>query len=226
MHSSPTRAPRAGLRRTALVTLLVAVAAAGHAAERPDPSPVIDADEFVVDRTQAEWLQAYLQWVAAFPRASSPVSDTTGARCGARQQGEVWFLAGSDGTAPIERSCVVPAGRTLFVPVANILERSGNREPVCDSMARLAADNLARHVNALSMTVDGRDVDALAGHRLRSGGCFALGLRQSPPVNAKTAVADGYAVLLRPLQPGTHTLVIQARFDNVPVSTTYHLDVR
>ena len=43
------------------------------AADKPDAVTVIDADEIVLDRPQSEWSQAYLQWVATFPRGSSPV---------------------------------------------------------------------------------------------------------------------------------------------------------
>ena len=197
------------------------VLAAGPA----DAAAVIDPDEIVFDRSQAEWSQAYLQWVATFARTSSPVSDTSGAQCAAKQSGDVWFLATSDGTAPVERSCAVPVGKTLFVPVASVLERSGSREPDCAAMARSASGNL-QHVDALSLTIDGRAVDALRSYRQSSGGCFALGTRQVPRVEAKTAVADGYYVMLRPLSAGAHTLVVGARFDSVDVATTYRLDVR
>lgn len=190
----------------------------------PVVASVIDADEIVLDRPQSEWSQAYLQWVATFPRGSSPVSDTSGAQCAAKQSGEVWFLATSDGTAPVERSCAVPVGKTLFLPIANVLERSGNREPDCEGMARVASRNL-QQVSGLSLTIDGRPVDELRDHRQASAGCFALGARLVPRVDAKTAVSDGWYVMLRPLPVGAHTIVVGARFDSVVLSTTYRLDV-
>lgn len=194
------------------------------AADKPEAVSVIDADEIVLDRPQSEWAQVYLQWVATFPRGSSPVADTSGAQCAAKQSGDVWFLASSDGTAPVERSCAVPAGKTVFLPIAIVLERSGNREPDCQAMARVASTNL-QHVGALSLTIDGRAVDELRSYRQATGGCFALGARQVPRVDAKTAVADGFYVMLRPLPAGPHTLVVGARVDSVEVSTTYRLDV-
>ena len=220
MISPRTRAAR-GIATCALLSCLVSTAIA---AEKPDAVSVIDADELVLERPQSEWSQDYLQWVATFPRGSSPVSDTTGAQCATRQSGDVWFLATSDGTAPVERSCAVPAGRTVFVPIANVLERSGNREPDCDSMAHIASGNL-QHVSELALTIDGRPVDGLRDHRQASGGCFALGARQVPRLVAKTAVADGYYVMLQPLPAGPHTIVVGARFDSVVLSTTYRLDV-
>ena len=203
----------------------------GHAgAVQPVASPsafaVVDPDDIVADHSQLEWSEAYLQWIASFPRGSSPVSDATGALCDARQDGEVWFLAASDGTAPVERRCAVPAGKTLFVPIAAVTERSGNREPDCPSMARIAADTLAQQVVKPAMSVDGQVVYNIESHRVATGECFALGLRQTPRSPLKGAVADGYYVMLRPLPPGTHTLVTSTRPDNAALTTTYRLDVR
>ena len=211
--------------------LAAALSAVALSAAAADPTPsvtpfrLIDVDEIVYDRSQVEWSEAYLQWVAAFAHGSSPVSDTTGALCAARQQGDVWFLATSDGTGPVERSCSIPAAKTLFVPLATTLERSGNKEPVCETMAHIAAGSLT-HVTQLAMKIDGVPVDNMESHRIRTGDCFALGARQTPRSIAKTAVADGYYVMLQPLSPGPHTIAVSARFDSTSLSTTYHLDVR
>jgi hypothetical protein len=210
------------LRGAALCAWLAGAAA--HAADAPPP-PAFDANEIVYDHSQPEWSEAYLQWIAGFARGSSPVSDTTGALCAAKQEGDVWFLASSEGTAPVSRSCAIPAGKALFVPIVNTLERSGNREPNCESMARVAANSLS-HISRLSMTLDGIPIDDLASHRLSTGGCFALGLRSIPRLTARTAAADGYGVMLRPLPPGSHTIVVEARVDETALSTTYRLDVR
>ena len=208
--------------------VLAALAAAPVGALAADPkseSLVIDPDDVVFDHPQAEWAEAYQQWIAAFPRGASPVTDTTGELCAARQDGDVWFLAGSEGTAPVERRCSVPPGKTLFVPLAGTVERSGNRQPDCGAMARIAADHLTR-VGMLSMTVDGQALYNLASFRQATGDCFAPGLRQVPRSSAKTSLADGWAVMLRPLPAGPHTIVVGARFDATVFSTTYRLDVR
>ena len=220
------------LRSAALRALVcVALATVDLCATAADAPPrgaavkLIDVDEVVYDRSQVEWSEAYLQWIATFARGSSPVSDTTGALCAAKQQGDVWFLATTDGTGPVERSCSIPVGKTLFVPLATTLERSGNKEPICATMARIAAGSLT-HVSQLAMTIDGVAVDNMESHRIPTGDCFALGARQFPPSRAKTAVADGWYVMLAPLSPGPHTIVVSARYDNTPLSTTYRLDVQ
>ncbi|MEO5690469.1 MAG: hypothetical protein ABIR54_24180 [Burkholderiaceae bacterium] len=201
------------------------VPVAAVAADLPPPVAIIDANDIVSDHSQAEWSEAYLQWIASFPRGGSPVSDTTGALCARGQDGEVWFLALSDGTAPVVRRCTVPVGKTLFVPIAATMERSGNKEPDCPSMARIAAGTLNQQVGRLTMAIDGLAVDNLESHRIPTGDCFALGLRQTPHAILKAAVADGYYVMLKPLAAGLHTVAFSARFDKVVLSTTYQLDV-
>ena len=209
----------------ALPGALLAASLSATAAD-PVPGAPIGPDDIVFDHSRVEWSEAYLQWIAAFARGDSPVSDTTGALCAAKQEGVVWFLAMSDGTQAVERACAVPAGKTLFVPIVSTMERSGNREPDCESMARIAADNITHRVSGLSMTVDGRVVDNLPAYRAATRECFALGLRQVPRAAARTAVADGYYVMLNPLPAGAHTIVVGARYDNAALSTTYRLDVR
>jgi hypothetical protein len=216
---------RFAARGVALCSVLVVAGVCARAAESPTPIVAIAADEIVFDRSQVEWSEAWLQWIAAFPRASSPISDTTGALCGAKQEGDVWFLATSDGTAPVVRTCAVPAGKTLFVPIAGTMERSGIREPDCDSMARIAAGAVTQRVTRLSMTIDGQAIDNLSSYRAATRECFALGLRQMPRSTARMAVADGYYVMLRPLAAGPHTIAVGARFDSTSLSTTYRLDV-
>ena len=202
-----------------------AVLSAAAADSAPPAIAVIDADELVFDRSQVEWAESYLQWIAAFARDSSPIADTTGAQCGAKQGGEVWFLASSEGTAPVVRACTVPAGKTLFVPLVSTMQRSNSPEPNCGAMARLAAGALSR-VSRLAMAVDGRPVDELGNHRLPTGDCFALDARLASRSTIKAAVADGYYVMLPPLPPGPHTIEVGARIDSTSLSTTYHLDVQ
>ena len=216
------------MRRTIAGALPVAfalLATAASAADSPREPARIVTDDVVYDHSQVEWTEAYLQWIATFARGSSPVSDSTGALCGVKQEGDVWFLATSDGTAPVERSCAIPAGKTVLVPLATTVERSGNKEPVCESMARLASGSLT-HVSELAMTIDGVAVDNMPSHRIPTGDCFALGARQFPPVRAKTAVADGWYVMLAPLPAGPHQIVVSWRYDGTPLTTTYRLDQR
>ena len=66
-----------------------------------------------------EWGAAWWQWALAQPASANPLFDSTGEYCGAGQSGQVWFLAGTFGGSA-ERTCTVPAGRALLLPVLNI----------------------------------------------------------------------------------------------------------
>ena len=61
----------------------------------------------------------WVRWAATAPMMEDPIDDRTGEFAGRRQPEDVWFLAGSYGKV-VERRCVVPPGRDLFLPVFNV----------------------------------------------------------------------------------------------------------
>jgi hypothetical protein len=60
------------------------------------------------------WAQRFRDWFARLPATGHPLY---GGACGQRQDADVWFLPRPVGCA-LERSCTVPAGRPIFVPLA------------------------------------------------------------------------------------------------------------
>ena len=88
-------------------------------AESAGPSPLVAPGEKVAGRTQADWSRVWWQWAWSFDDSESPVVDKKGDRCRLRQEGEVWFLAGTYGTQRTVRTCTVPAGKYLFFPLVN-----------------------------------------------------------------------------------------------------------
>ena len=60
----------------------------------------------------------WMRWVAAASPVRSPVSGTTGEHAHRNQPSDVFFLAGTFGTA-VTRRCTVPAGTPLFFPLVN-----------------------------------------------------------------------------------------------------------
>ena len=57
----------------------------------------------------------WVQWVAAAGPVKNPVEDETGEHAAHNQPEDVWFLAGTSGKR-MQRQCVVPVGRDLFLP--------------------------------------------------------------------------------------------------------------
>jgi hypothetical protein len=141
------------------------------------------------------------------------------------QSGLIWFLAGvfGGGTFTITRSCSVPAGKVLFLPVANVV--NFNSPGVCGSPnqnqtvaeLRAGAAGFLAGFNSKSVTVDGQSVPM---PRIQSR-VFEVALPEDnifdapcTPENVprgiySPAVNDGFYVLLWPLRVGTH--VVESR---------------
>ena len=83
-----------------------------------EQSYLVPADEPIAGLTQEDWSRVWWQWAATFERYQSPVADPTGELCASKQSGDVWFLAGTYGTARTIRTCMVPRGKHLFFPIS------------------------------------------------------------------------------------------------------------
>src|SRR5258707_10392678 len=77
---------------------------------------IIPPEAKYAGRSSGEWTAAWWQWALGIPEAQNPVEDTTGEFCAVGQSGPVWFMGSSFGNS-IARSCTIPAGKALFLPV-------------------------------------------------------------------------------------------------------------
>jgi len=72
-------------------------------------------------RLGAEWWQQTI----SIPTPLNPLLDTRGTSCMIGQRGDVWFLhgalGGEDNGATVERTCVIPTGKRMFFPIANLI---------------------------------------------------------------------------------------------------------
>lgn len=154
----------------------------------------------------------------ASPRDSSPVSDLTGERCGDGQMGNVWFLAGGYGSSKVKRKCTVPAGRTLFFPLINMVywpTPEGVGKFTCSQAMELAALNNDTAID-LFAEIDGKAMEGLKKYRVASRKCFDTFSRVPTSQKAYTAypsATDGYWLQLKPLAPGRHTLKFGGRYN-------------
>jgi hypothetical protein len=71
--------------------------------------------------TYGEWNARWWQWFFSVPASKNPGLATNGAvNCSVGQSGDVWFLAGYFlGSGSFTRSCTIPAGKALFIPLIN-----------------------------------------------------------------------------------------------------------
>jgi len=160
-----------------------------------------------------------------------------GADCSTGQSDHVWFLGATftqanAATAGPQRSCTVPPGTFLFVPIINAeastLEGNGDTEEELLAPASSLMD-LARN---MSITIDGTSVPNVDGYRVQSP-LFTYGplpdhaLFGLPQGQTSTAVGDGAYVMVKPLSVGTHTIQFHGevpKFD-FTVDMTYTITV-
>ena len=90
----------------------------------PTPAAARDAvlsrAEKVSGVSQTDYVVRWWQWANRVPDGDKPYQDPTGSQCALNQAGDVWFLAGTDGTDDAHRHCTLPAGKYIFLPVINM----------------------------------------------------------------------------------------------------------
>jgi len=178
-------------------------AARSAPAANADAAAVVPRIEIIEDRTIEMWSARWWAWLASFPASESPAADREGTRCGEGQEGAVFFLAGSYGARPVERSCPVPAGKYLFFPLVTYIMMPDDGNADCDVLRERAAGLVARA--SLFAELDGKPIADLEGRRAAPAKCFNVNAR-SPAGPKVMSASDGYWLMLRPLAKGRHTL--------------------
>jgi hypothetical protein len=184
-----------------------------------------------------EWQARWFEWFIEIPAPVNPFFDETGALCGTNQSGPVWFLAPVSHPGTTTRACTVPTGTGIFVQ--GLGNECSNVEPPpffgateAELRACAAAGFEEFFGDATTViTVDGVTVSGLDRYRtqtpLFSYTLPADNLYGLPPTTATRAISDGTAVLVKPLAPGAHRIVvhIEAPALGGTVEVVYNLTV-
>jgi hypothetical protein len=160
-------------------------------------------------RLAADWWT----WALETPASINPLLNLTG--CDEDQDGEVWFLAGTfGGTA--ERTCTVPAGKTLFFPVVNNLYAAFlNDPPETKSIGYLRRQAACVAGSTFSATLDGQPVTPVHERsipfviQLPEDNLFGATSDDIKNLMLAPSVDEGHYVLLAPLSPGLHTIIFE-----------------
>ena len=196
--------------------------------------------------TYGEWSARWWQWALSLPIDRHPLYDT--ADCSAGQTGRVWFLGGaftahetSQGlVANRQRTCTIPAGTALFIPIINTeasaieYEEASDKTEAALRAAAKAGQDLA-DVATMSITIDGQPVQNLGAYRVVSP-AYTIGPLpennilqafdvDAPAGSTSLSVADGVYVLVRPLPVGEHTIHFHGEMHDEAQKFHFLLDI-
>lgn len=168
--------------------------------------------------------RAFWQWLLDRESVNNPVRDRDGSLCHLHQKGAQWFLASAPAADGVERSCTVPYGVNIVIPVMASMFAAETLEgcKVTSELAKLSPYSI--HDSFLE--IDGKRFDRLQDYSASVYTCTPLDVagRQL----AKHANWLGMWVTLRPLPRGLHTIVFGARVKAMQQDrrVTYKITVR
>lgn len=193
-------------------------------------------------QTYGRWAAQWWQWVLGVPAPVNPGLDATGEQCAQRQVDEVWFLAGSFSADPVERTCEVPAGTSLFFPLINNFYGAFLTDPDetrTEEFVRSAAS--CSEPAHISVEVDGFRVpqptrfftgesgseSPLFNVQLPPDNLFGATEADVPELALSPSAEQGYYLFVWPLRPGPHTIhwVASGCTPGGYQDITYHLTV-
>jgi hypothetical protein len=221
-----------------LLLTMIAAAPAARASIIPRDSSTSNGNDY------GDWSVLWWQWLLSIPAATNPALDSTGANCGQKQAGPLWFLAGNFGGPAVTRDCTVPAGKSIFFPLVNAIFGAGvgdcsptNPRVPCNLADLRVAATASMDSVTLEADLDGTPLD-VSNQRVQSPEFTVtypngniVGVVRAGNVGRGTFmpnVGDGYWVMLTPLSPGSHTLHWRAEVTGGPfagevIEVTYHL---
>ena len=161
-----------------------------------------------------EHAQNFWKWLLSIPASESPMDDTKGDKCTVGQtntNSSVFYLGPGEGK--IERTCTVPTGKGLLIPVMEV-EQSDKEIPGA-SIEDLtnAAKKDQDGVNSLYLKIDNEEYtyNDLLKYRTQPTEPFQVifpdnGIFGVVDGGPSQVVADGWYIISEPLTPGNHTV--------------------
>ncbi|WP_431052347.1 hypothetical protein [Roseateles sp. L2-2] len=215
-----------GVQGRALAATAASAAAPEASSSAAAPaSPLLGPDEQVGWVTQAEWSRRWWEWALSFDDDINPIADPSGVQCGNRQSGDVFFLAGTYGTARTVRTCRVPADKYLFFPLINyVVMPNGGAVRSCMEISGTAA-RVTNGAEMLVLEVDGVRYGDLQRHRQASPECFNAWARHPSGARLFPTASNGYYVMLKPLTRGRHTINFGGALPRMSQAVSYTLIV-
>ncbi|HZL24316.1 MAG TPA: hypothetical protein VFC05_13410 [Nitrososphaeraceae archaeon] len=161
-----------------------------------------------------EHVKNFWKWVLSIPSNLNPWNDDNGENCIGGQNGtnsSVFYLSGNGG-GKSDRTCKVPAGKGLFIPVSpmelNYKEAPGATLEDLHKLAKKDQDSLTSiNLQIGDKVYDRPELEKYRRHTSDFNVVFpnnpVFGVTEGPT----TAVADGYYVITEPLRKGNYTIL-------------------
>ena len=226
----------------AVTVVVVGLMTAGTIQGAQADEQIIPVNTNAYGNTYGQWSARWWQWLLSIPMATNPNFDTTGANCAQKQAGPVWFLAATFGGSAVTRSCTVPAGKALFVPILTSIfgAGAGDCDPTNPGVLCNLADLRVTTAGALDSVTLTASIDDQSLANLRHQRVQSPALTITYPVGAVFGVnagtdapnvSDGYWLMVPPLPAGQHTIHFKGVFTGGPskgtvIEVTDHLTVQ
>ena len=223
----------------ALVLVLGIRGSAGVVAQEATPTTggdlanlVLPPDAPAYGLTYEAWTARFAQWRHSLPMTIDPGTDRTGERYGYGQAGPVFFQVQS-GEEAAERTCTVPAGTALLLPLLEATCTTVEPPPFFgrdEAELRACTEALFATPVELTMVIDGVSIPDLERYRVQSEP-FTVVLPEDNILELEPTVLEGviegYWLLLAPLPPRAHELRFGGGLPEFGFSTevTNHLTV-
>jgi hypothetical protein len=160
-----------------------------------------------------EHIKNFWKWVISLPIDKSPWKDQTGANCvngQSKTNSSVFYLSGNGGGTTV-RTCKVPAGKALFIPVSQV-EVSDKEAPNAsvDDLHRIAKKD-QDSVTSLYLKINDKEYNdqELSKYRTHTG-VFQVVFPKDAIFGASEgtskAIGDGYYIITEPLAKGTYNV--------------------
>jgi hypothetical protein len=168
--------------------------------------------------TYDKHIENFWKWLLSIPAKDNPINDSTGEKCATGQlktNSSLFYLAFNNGGVS-QRTCEVPAGKGLFIPVMQVELSEKDTPGASIEDLKLSAKTDQDSVNSLYLKIGGKEYnfDDLRPYRTDTEGFDVdyadngiFGIVEGGPTKA---VADGYYIMTDPLSKGNHTVLYKS----------------
>ena len=160
----------------------------------------------------ADWGAAWWQWLMTVP----PIEDPAVADCQAGQGGEVFFIPHVPPDFSVTVDCAVDAGQWILASAGGTIwdNSDGSGATPEELLAMVEAD--VPIFSEPGISIDGEDVADVASYWVVNPG-FTIEYAEDNvyqlPAGSWDAAMGGWFVMILPLEPGSHTIVVRDLID-------------